>query len=103
MNWFREMMSGASGEVSSKRTILFFLIFLFISLTIASQVTGHSFDEILKTQLFWLIQTCLVLVFGERALAAWEAISKRTIDKKESSVTKTEVTTKTADPEKPKE
>lgn len=89
------MMSGASGEVSSKRTILFFLVFLFISLTIASQVSGHSFDEILKTQLFWLIQTCLVLVFGERALSAWESISGRTKTDKKETVTKTEVITKT--------
>jgi hypothetical protein len=73
------------------------LVFLFIGLTVASQLTQKSFDDILKTQLFWLIQTCLVLVFGERAIAAWEAISKRTnIDKKES-VTKTEVTTTKTD------
>lgn len=88
MNWFREMMSGATGEVSSKRTILFLLVFLFIGLTIASQLSQHSFDEVLKTQLFWLIQTTLILVFGERALAAWEAISKKV------SIDKTETTTK---------
>jgi len=94
MNWFREMMSGPAGDVSSKRTILFLLIFLFIGLTICSQVFQKSFDEILKTQLFWLIQTTLILVFGERALAAWEAISKKIsvdkVTKTETSETKTE-------------
>lgn len=93
MNWFRELMSGPGGDVSSKRTILFLLIFLFIGLTISSQVFQKSFDEILKTQLFWLIQTTLILVFGERALAAWEAISKKiSIDKTETTVKKTEST-----------
>jgi len=95
MNWFREMMSGVNGEVSSKRTILFLLVFLFIGLTISSQVFQKSFDEVLKTQLFWLIQTTLILVFGERALAAWEAISKKIsvdkVTKTETSEVKTEV------------
>ncbi len=94
MNWFREMMSGATGEVSSKRTILFLLVFLFIGLTISSQIFQKSFDEVLKTQLFWLIQTTIILVFGERALAAWEAISKKVsvdkVTKTETSETKTE-------------
>jgi len=93
MNWFREMMSGQSGEVSSKRTILFLLVFLFIGLTIASQVYQKSFDDVLKTQLFWLIQTTIILVFGERALTAWEAISKKvSVDKTETTVSKTETT-----------
>ena len=93
MNWFREMFSGASGEVSSKRAILFLLVFTFIGLTIASQVYQKSFDEILKTQLFWLIQTTIILVFGERALVAWEAISGKTkVDKTQTTVSKTETT-----------
>jgi hypothetical protein len=94
MNWLREMFSGPSGEVSSKRFILFLLVFLFVSMVICSQIFQMSFDEILKTQLFWLIQTTLILVFGERALVAWEAISKKIsvdkVTKTETSETKTE-------------
>lgn len=98
MNWFREMLSGTTGEVSSKRTILFMLILLFIGMIIASQVFQRSFDEILKTQLFWLIQTTLILVFGERALIAWEAISKKISVDKTTKTQTTEVKTETSEP-----
>ena len=87
--WFKEMLSGAQGEVSSKRSILFILILLFIGLTIASQVTQKTFDETLKEQLFWLIQTTLVLVFGERALLAWQNV-KGKVEKKETKIEITE-------------
>ena len=101
MKWLREVMAAASGEASSKRIILFLLVFLFIGLTIASQVYQKSFDEILKTQLFWLIQTTLILVFGERALLAWEAISKKiSVDKITKTETK-EVKTETSGEVKP--
>lgn len=94
--WFKEMLSGASGEVSSKRTILFLFVLLFIGLVISNHVTGKNVDEIFKQQLFYLIGTCLLLVFGEKALTAWAAIKGSVkIDKTESTVSTTEVTTKT--------
>jgi len=90
MSWLKEMFSGESGEVSSKRTVLFLFVFTFISLAVASQVTQKTFDATMKDQLFWLLQTTLILVFGERALAAWEAVSSRT--KKDKTETKTNET-----------
>lgn len=95
MNPVKEMMSGEDG-VSSKRVVLFLFVILFIGLTIASQWTQKTFDPTLKQQLFWLIQTTLVLVFGEKAILAWQSVTgKSNVDKTESTVTKTEVTTKT--------
>lgn len=66
MNWFKEMLSGKGGEVSSKRTVMFIFTLTFVGLTIANFVTGKNFDATLKDQLFYLLIWLISMVFGEQ-------------------------------------
>jgi hypothetical protein len=97
MNWFKEMMAGPSGEVSSKRGIMFMLVLVFLFCVIYNQQTGKNIDPDLKDQLYKLIGLTIILVFGDRAISAWETVKGKVVDKKESSVTKIETTTKASD------
>jgi hypothetical protein len=97
MNWFKDMMAGPSGEVSSKRTIMFILVFTFVFCVIYNQQTGKNLDAEFKDQLYKLIGLIVILVFGERAIKAWETVRGKVVDKTESSVTKIETTTKASD------
>lgn len=102
MNWLRSMMSSPSGDVSSKRGALALFVLVFLFCVIYNQQTGKNMDTDFKNMLFKLVALCMLLVFGDRAIKAWETIKGSVnVDKTESSVTKTEVTTKTIEPEKP--
>jgi hypothetical protein len=97
MNWFKEMMAGPSGEVSSKRSIMFVLVFTFVFCVLYNQQTGKNIDPDLKDQLYKLIGLTIILVFGDRAIKAWETVKGKVVDKTESSITKTETTIKAND------
>jgi hypothetical protein len=95
MNWFKELMAGPSGEASSKRGIMFLLVLTFLFCVVYNQQTGKNIDPDLKDQLYKLIGLTIILVFGDRAIRAWETVKgKALIDKNESTVTKTETTIK---------
>lgn len=90
MSWFREMLSGKNGEVSSKRTVMFIFTLTFIGLTIANFVTGKNFDDTLKDQLFYLLIWIISMVFGEQLPQIFGAFRKKeektVIEKTETKV-----------------
>lgn len=88
-------MAGPSGEISSKRSIMFMLVLVFLFCVIYNQQTGKNIDPDLKDQLYKLIGLTIILVFGDRAIKAWETVKgKAIVDKTESTQTKTETTIK---------
>lgn len=78
-----KMLSGKTGEISSKRTIMFMFTLTFIGLTIANFVTGKNFDATLKDQLFYLLVWIISMVFGEQLPEILKAFKKTETVKKE--------------------
>lgn len=92
-----EMLSGRD-TISSKRTAMWFFIFIFAAAFIYNVVTSHTVvtvvdgvqrvilvpgkapSESFQSQLFEVLSMLILLVFGERALAAYQAIKGRKID-----------------------
>lgn len=75
IKFIKSMLSGADGNMSSKRVVMMIFTLLFVGLTIANFVTGKNFDETLKQQLFYLLIWCLSMVFGEQIpemISSWK-------------------------------
>lgn len=74
------MLSGSS-SVSSKRVAMWFFSFVFVFLVIlnAFRPDRHP-SELFQNQLFEILMTLILLVFGERALSAWQAIRNKRKD-----------------------
>ena len=81
MKWFKEMLSGSDGIVSSKRFVMFLFTLTFIGLTVANFVTGKNLDETLKDQLFYLLIWIISMVFGEQLPSIFGSFKKK--DKEE--------------------
>lgn len=57
-----------NGSPSSKRLVLFFLLFLFIFLTLYNLFTGKSPSSVFIDQLYLMLTTSLGVVFGANVL-----------------------------------
>lgn len=68
-----EMLSGKD-TISSKRSAMWWFVFVFTGLLIYNAITQKAPSESFQLQLFEVLMTLIILVFGERALKAWQAI-----------------------------
>ena len=59
-------MQDGDGWYSSKRVVMFLMIFLFIGQYVYNIMSGKSASETLTNQLFYLICWVLSTVFGEK-------------------------------------
>lgn len=72
--------TGASGEGSSKRGIMWCTFFLWVIVILANLFKGYTLDVSLSVQLFSFLTTSIVLVFGEQ-IGAWIKANKETVVK----------------------
>jgi hypothetical protein len=74
-----EMLSSRE-TISSKRSAMWWFIFVFTGLLIYNAITGKSPSESFQLQLFEVLITLILLVFGEKALKAWQVIKGKKVD-----------------------
>jgi hypothetical protein len=99
---FREMLSGITGEISSKRSVMIFFVVLFATIVIVNISTGKKLEHDLQFQLFELVIISMATVFGERFIDRLGTLrgqkttaTTTTIAPPDSVVTTTETTKET--------
>lgn len=66
MNWFKEMLSGTSGDVSSKRFLGLILILLWTGYFISNLYWGYTIKASLEEYTFYLLNAVVLAVTIER-------------------------------------
>lgn len=90
MNWLRQALSSAQGNMSSKRLMSLVLVILFVIYFFVNLFTGRILKQSLEDYLFYLLVIMYVGVTAE----GWKPKDK-VMDKIEQTITKTETSTKT--------
>jgi hypothetical protein len=68
MKNFARLVLSEDGQPSSKRVILFILLFAFLFILIFNLFTGRKPDSTLQDQLYYMLVTALGVVFGSNVL-----------------------------------
>lgn len=72
MKFIRSLFSDVNGSISSKRLVMFALTGVFILVTLVNLFTGKNIDDVLKSQLFYLVIWVLSMVFGEQVVGIFK-------------------------------
>jgi len=68
MKFIKEIFTDSDGSPSSKRVVMFILLFLFVGVSIYNLCTGKNLDDTLKNQLFYLLCWIFSTVIGEKVV-----------------------------------
>lgn len=68
MKFIKGIFTDSDGNPSSKRVVMFILLFLFVGVSIYNLCTGKNLDETLKNQLFYLLCWIFSTVISEKVV-----------------------------------
>lgn len=71
--FIKEILTDTNGSASSKRVVMFILLFLFVGISIYNLTSGKNLDETLKNQLFYLLCWIFTTVIGEKVVDMFAA------------------------------
>ena len=72
----QSILTGLDGTMSTKRVVLFLVVFLFIAVIIVNLYDKSKvLDKTYSDQLFIFLQTNVALVFGEGAIGAFKGLT----------------------------
>lgn len=66
--FIKDILTDTNGLASSKRVVMFILLFLFVGVSIYNLSSGKNLDETLKNQLFYLLCWIFSTVIGEKVI-----------------------------------
>lgn len=66
--FIKDVLTDTNGLASSKRVVMFILLFLFVGVSIYNLSSGKNLDETLKNQLFYLLCWIFSTVIGEKVI-----------------------------------
>ncbi len=68
--FIKGVLSESDGTPSSRRLVMFILTFLFVGISLYNVITGKNLDDVLKSQLFYLLIWIFSVVFGDKVVTA---------------------------------
>lgn len=75
--FMRYVFTDSDGNPSSKRVVMFMLVFLFIAVVIINLVSAKKLESTLQDQLFYLLCWMFSVVFGEKIAKIWAPTVKK--------------------------
>ena len=73
----KSILAGSGTGLSSKRVVMFLLLFMFLATCIVNLVGGLKLDPTLRDQLYYSMLTMFGLVFGENAISTIKGAEKK--------------------------
>ena len=75
--FMRYVFTDSDGNPSSKRVVMFLLVFLFIAVVIINLASAKKLESTLQDQLFYLLCWMFSVVFGEKVAKIWAPTIKK--------------------------